>query len=288
MHALPRWVYWILEPDTSGRQTKVPYRAPGRKASSTNPASWLDLKHALQGAHLFAGLGFMLGDGLSGVDLDHVRDLQTGAIVAWAARVIAALDTYTELSPSGTGYHLFFRGHKPPGRCNLRFAAGDAFEIYDTARFLTVTGQHVGGTPRELRDIPLVELERVCREMMARLPAKPPAPIPAPTAAAPVHLEDDELLRRMFASRNGDAIARLYHGDFSAFGSQSDADVRLCGLLAFWTGRDVARIDRFFRASGLMRDKWDSRRGDTTYGAATIAMACANCTVTFGGATRGR
>ena len=226
----------------------------------------------------------MLGDGLTGVDLDHVRDPHTGAIIPWAKRVISALNSYTELSPSGTGYHIFFLGAKPRGRCNLRFTDdGTAFEIYDRGRFFTVTGQHVEGTPRELREIPLVELEHVCAEMLARLPQKPPAPVAAPTSAAPVTLEDSELLRRMFAARNGPAVARLYHGDFSDFCSQSDADVRLCGMLAFWTGRDTAQMDRLFRASGLMRDKWDSRRGASTYGATTIARACANCTVTFGG-----
>jgi primase-polymerase (primpol)-like protein len=172
--------------------------------------------------------------------------------------------------------------------CNIRFADKTAFEIYDTARFVTVTGQHVGGTPRDLREIPLVELERVCAEMMARLPVKPPATIAAPTAAAPITLDDQDVLRRMFASRNGAQLARLYHGQHG-YASQSDADIRLAGALAFWTGRNAAQMDRLFRASGLMRTKWDSRRGETTYGAATITTACANCTVTVSrGRGRGR
>jgi putative DNA primase/helicase len=283
LQARDRWVLWRSEPDANGRPTKVPYQPRGRRASSTNPGTWTTWKHAGREVHRFDGLGFVLGDSVAAVDLDHVRHPQTGAIVAWAARVIAALDTYTELSPSGTGFHLFFLGRKPPGRCNLRFDDGTAFECYETARFLTVTGQHVGGTPLELREIPLADLERVCAEMMARLPTRP-VPIAPHSAALPITLDDRAVLERMFASRNGAQLARLYHGQHG-YASQSDADMRLAGALAFWTGRDVSQIDRLFRASGLMRDKWNARRGETTYGAATIATACANCTVTV---SRGR
>lgn len=283
MQSRDRWVLWRIEPDASGRATKVPYSVSGRRASSTNPATWVRWKHARGEAHRFDGMGFVLGDGVVGVDLDHVRDPQTGAVEPWAARVIAQIDTYAELSPSGTGFHLFFLGRKPPGRCNLRFDDGTAFECYDRERFFTVTGQHVGGTPRELREIPLGQIERVFAEMMARLPARPPAPIAQRNVAAPITLDDQDVLRRMFASRNGAQLARLYHGQHG-YASQSDADMRLAGALAFWTGRDAPQIDRLFRASGLMRDKWNTRRGESTYGAATIAMACANCTTTFGGA----
>jgi putative DNA primase/helicase len=238
-------------------------------------------------AYRFEGVGFVLGDGVAAIDLDHVRDPQTGSVNPWAARVVTQLDTYTEISPSGSGFHLFFLGRKPPGRCNIRFVDKTAFEIYDRDRFLTVTGQHVGATPRDLREISLGELERVGAEMMARLPTKAPAHAAQHATAAPISLADQDVLRRMFASRNGDVLARLYHGQHG-FASQSDADMRLCGALAFWTGRDPAQMDRLFRASGLMRDKWNTRRGESTYGAATIATACANCTVTFGGAAHGR
>jgi primase-polymerase (primpol)-like protein len=223
------------------------------------------------------------------VDLDHVRDVASGAVKRWALDTIACLHSYTEISPSGTGFHVFIRGRKPPGRCNIRFDSGEAFEIYDHARFLTVTGAHVAGTPLEVRAIADDVLASVVDAMLAKLPArpKPPPPIAPRDLGNAGGLDDDELLRRMFAGRNGAAAARLYHGDFSAFASQSDADLRLCGLLAFWTGRDRRQMDRLFRASGLMRQKWDTRRGDSTYGAVTIAKACGNCSTTYGSANGG-
>ena len=61
------------------------------------------------------------------------------------------------------------------------------------------------------------------------------------------------------------------NGDTSAYdGDDSRADIALCNMLAFWTGRDAARMDRIFRASGLMREKWDRPTSGSTYGAITI------------------
>jgi putative DNA primase/helicase len=47
----------------------------------------------------------------------------------------------------------------------------------------------------------------------------------------------------------------------------------LASILAFWTQCDPLRMDGLFRRSGLMRDKWDTSRGASTYGAQTIEKA---------------
>ncbi len=83
----------------------------------------------------------------------------------------------------------------------------------------------------------------------------------------------------MRASRKGDEIGALLDGDASAQGGDhSAADMALCSYLAFWCAGDEARMDRIFRSSGLMRPKWDSRRGGSTYGAQTISRALRNAT----------
>ena len=68
-------------------------------------------------------------------------------------------------------------------------------------------------------------------------------------------------------------LGRLHDG----YSSQSEADMALCSHLAFWTEKDPAQIDRLFRQSGLMRDKWDRPQAGTTYGAITIQKAIDNC-----------
>lgn len=94
---------------------------------------------------------------------------------------------------------------------------------------------------------------------------------------------DDEMqLARMFGSKNGDKIKRLWNGEWTDdYASQSEADSALCFHLAYWLGKDPARMDRLFRNSGLMREKWDSPRGESTYGKECLANACATVTDTY-------
>ena len=75
--------------------------------------------------------------------------------------------------------------------------------------------------------------------------------------------DDGALLERMFAAINGAPILALWRGDTSSHGDDdSAADLALCSHLAFWTGGDAGRVDGMFRHSGLMRPKWDERRGE--------------------------
>lgn len=95
----------------------------------------------------------------------------------------------------------------------------------------------------------------------------------------PIDLPDQELIERAMNAKNGANFARLWGGDISGYPSHSEADEALCGLLAFWWGRDAAAIDRLFRQSGLYRaEKWE--RED--YRGRTIAFAIEHTTVTYG------
>jgi putative DNA primase/helicase len=61
-------------------------------------------------------------------------------------------------------------------------------------------------------------------------------------------------------------------GDDRDYPSPSEADLALCDILAFYT-QNSAQIDRIFRRSGLLREKWDESRGESTYGGMTIQKA---------------
>lgn len=69
--------------------------------------------------------------------------------------------------------------------------------------------------------------------------------------------------------------------DFSAYASQSEADMAFCNMLAFWCGCDTDKMDSIFRQSGLMRDKWDRKQSGTTYGIITLQKAVSGCTQTY-------
>lgn len=139
---LPQWVLWRYE-RRADKRTKVPFIADrsGRRASSTNPNTWRPWSVAVVLAKpCETGLGFVFkaGGGYVGIDLDHARDPVTGVIEPWAADLVRRLDGYAELSPSGTGIHIIVRGVLPDGRRRK-----GQIEMYDRARFFTVTGQVV-------------------------------------------------------------------------------------------------------------------------------------------------
>lgn len=95
-------------------------------------------------------------------------------------------------------------------------------------------------------------------------------------------LEDWELIAKAQAAGDGWKFVRLFHnGDWEGLGypSQSEADLALCVMLAFWTGRDPIRMDRLFRQSALFRDKWDKKHASNgwTYGQMTIRKAIERC-----------
>jgi hypothetical protein len=155
-------------------------------------------------------------------------------------------------------------------------------EIYESQRFFTVTGERLTETPATIHGRQKA-LTALYRELF---PEEQPAPAPRATAApasADVPQDDQELLNRMFAARNGAAIRALWNGNLGSYNDdESSADLALCNHLAFWTGCDAQRMDRMFRQSGLMRPKWDKRARQgrpTAHG--TIARAIAKTTQVY-------
>lgn len=90
------------------------------------------------------------------VDLDDVRDPETGEITEPARRIIERLDAFGEVSISGRGIHLFVRASLPPamGKFIEPLDPEDPslgqIELYDHGRFAALTGEHVEGTPFEV------------------------------------------------------------------------------------------------------------------------------------------
>lgn len=276
-----RAVLWNHEV-RDGKPTKVPYtpHRPADRASVSDPSTWGVFAEAItaQEDGKADGLGIVLGDGLVGIDLDKCRDPQTGAIDAEALAIIREIDSYTEVSPSGSGVHILLHGALPSGGRRT-----GKIEIYADGRYFTVTGHHVTGTPQtiEKRSTQLAELHARIFPKNGNGNGQP-----APRAASVVSCDDETLLARARRAKNGDTFTRLWAGDWSGHPSQSEADLALCDSLAFWTGGDAARVDSLFRQSGLMREKWDKRHGAATYGETTVAKAVADCEDVYAGPTK--
>ena len=150
-----RWAPWRAEWNAKkGKYDKIPHRPdrPEFGISTSRPKQWARFPLAWsayeRGGGRFAGVGYCLTEphGVVGVDLDNC--IVDGVPAAWAAAVLAELGSYAEVSPSGKGYRVFGLGEIPHDWNNHDVG----IEVYagHEARFLTVTGAHVPGTPAEL------------------------------------------------------------------------------------------------------------------------------------------
>lgn len=271
LKAIPHWVLWRLE-ERDGKPTKTPYQANGQIAKVNDPATWTSFDEALAAyqAGGFSGVGIVLtdDDDLVGTDLDKCLNLDTGELEPTAAAIVAALPTYCEVSPSGRGLRLFGFGKLPTGGRRK-----GKVELYDTGRYLTVTGHQFNGHA-VLANI-TAELATVHARVFGKATASKPVDA-KPSPAGALNLDDATLLDKIRASKQGALFDRLWRGDTSGNGSDhSSADMALCNLLAFWTDGDAARMDRLFRQSSLMREKWDKPHfaDGRTYGQATLDKA---------------
>ncbi len=143
LRALPQWVVWRYQ-ERDGKRTKIPHKAVGwGLASSIDPTTWATYEQAVEACrrHRHDGIGFVFSpdDPFTGIDLDNCRDPETGELAPWAAEILALFPgAYAEASPSGTGAHVITRGAAPHN--GKRAYQGGAVEVYDRARFFTITG----------------------------------------------------------------------------------------------------------------------------------------------------
>ena len=256
LKALQQWVCWV----GADKIPKNPYT--GRNAKSNDSSTWSSFAKACDACneYHFDGLGFMFGNGYFGVDLDHCADK-----VDFCDEFVETLKSYAEYSKSGDGIHIICKGELPSGarrRGNV--------EMYSEGRYFICTGNLYG----KYRDI------AECTESIKILHSKYlPSVVPkAMSSFEMINLDDQEVINIARNSKSGRLFNMLYSGDWQGvYASQSEADLAFCNQLAFWTQKNQDQMDRIFRSSGLMREKWDSKRNGKTYGSITINKACIAC-----------
>lgn len=268
------WCVWKREM-RGGQKTKIPYNPmTGERAESDNPATFgsFDLADERYLTEDYDGVGIRLSGGYSAVDIDHC--VQDGVISDLALSIINELQSYTEFSPSKEGLRIIFKTHGFQYDSQKYYMKNphNGVEVYisgATNRFVTITGNTLYDYP--VRDI-TKELPSVLDAHMVR-PAKKSAD-KQPSPEPPVSLTDEQIIAK--ASNNPKFYSLFHDGNLTDYnGDASSADLALCNILAFWTGRNEAQMDSIFRQSALYRpDKWGAR---ADYRSMTIGKAIADC-----------
>jgi primase-polymerase (primpol)-like protein len=128
-------------------------------SSSTDPSTWRGYEDTLiawrKNEWSFTGIGrvITLEEDYVGVDLDKCLDPETGELSPWAAGILERLDSYSEISPSGTGVKIWVKASSI-----VRAHVKPSLEIYPRGRYFTVTGVTLRGSEIAERDDVLAEI----------------------------------------------------------------------------------------------------------------------------------
>jgi hypothetical protein len=277
LKALSQWVVWryFWKDGKNGKPGKwdkpLLNSHTGNAASHSSAKTWSAYQAALDAYHFdganLDGIGFVFqkDNGLVGIDLDDCRDPITGVIEDWALEAIRLFDTYTEISTSGTGVHLICKGTLPGQGVKTKHA-----EMYNHVRYFCVTGNVLEGTPGTIETPDPAVITDIYQRLRATQAGRNQRAQPSNNGTSPSPtLDDDTIIQKALGARNSQKFATLWAGEFGDYPSQSEADQALCRALVFWT-EDPEQIDRIFRRSGLMRNKWNEH---PTYAKWTITKA---------------
>ena len=274
------WVnYSIVQ--SGNRKTKIPFSPITRKnASSMKPSDWSTYEEAKKVNEKQVGI-VCTGDNKLFIDIDHclngltIEHEEKHKIV----ELIIAADTYTEISPSATGLHLYLG---LTGPLELEANRSGNFEAYTGGRYFTVTQNPY----KEVKDVRTITPEEAI-ELLSLLgyPWGKQETLVADvsdntkqegTNKKNETISDDLVLSKMFASSTGKKIKALYDGDTSEYKNDlSSADMALLSYLAFWTGRDANAMETIWMESQLGKREKTQTRED--YRRRSINAAIKNC-----------
>jgi putative DNA primase/helicase len=245
------WCLWRRE-ESNGRPTKIPYQTNRYHARSNDPMTWAtfeDVCSAVAGQDEFH-LGIFADGSHTFLDLDKCIG-PDGTIERWAQAALLRASSYAEVSPSGSGLHIFLAG------AVAKASKINGCEIYSTARFFTVTGKHIPSTPLTVNALSADQLEELRDDIAqnqlrpydckTREPRTSSGSLVAPKLLS--HSERETKLERGLSSDLSE-----YHGDRSA------AVHGVLQLLARKHQGNREAMDEEFCASQLCADwgsKWD-------------------------------
>jgi hypothetical protein len=273
----PQFVNWTLvQREGQSKPDKIPVGVDGRAIDHTAPASWLSYDAAVATGQRVA---FVLteNDPYVFIDLDNCRDPMSGM---WSPDALQIMSLFPgalmEISQSGRGVHII-------GTCDQRVMEGKRKkwegdkEVYTWGRFVALTGTGLQGDPRVDLTAPLA----------VWVPNKPDLSSYGIPETGPVpewngETDDVALIGHAMSARGGISVQFGQHASFRDLWTgnatalqkfypsynqtdpfdRSAADAALVMHLGFWTGKDMARTERLWRAAPLTQGRGKLDRQD--------------------------
>jgi hypothetical protein len=247
---LPATGWGICRRKADGTLDKAPRNPKGTRISTAKPEQWATraaAEAAMQPGDVLSYRVNGQDDNIVPIDLD--KCVKDGKLNAQARELVAVLDSYTELSASGTGLHILCRGNAPAEVANHEHGV----EVYTgtTARHIALTGNHLPGTPETVRTVP----DSVLADIVARYgKAKGEGTTP------PVMLPDLVDVAGLLDGLNlpDYALAALNAGDF---GNDRSARLQAVAAALFEAGLNAAQVLSVLvdnvHAMGIAGEHWE-------------------------------
>lgn len=260
MKALPNWCVLKIYKDKATGTTKKfivnPNNPQGGWAKHNDPSNWTTFDKAMEYARKNngAGLSFAIkGSGFNAFDLDHCYDKETKTYNETAKKFLADLpNSYAERSVSGTGLHIFTKGSVCENGKYNEARGGAAVEVFETWGFVSMTGNVVDEQHKNLVDLP----DEVKKSIQTEIGEKKVYQAPAQNRNQFHNYarSDSEVIDVIRKSKKADEFNSLMNGALLC-GDHSDTDIKLMGILAYFTNGNVQQMKSIFKQSKLYREK---------------------------------
>ncbi len=273
LKGVPVWINWNYE-NIEGKQTKVPYAYNGKKTGTTDyyQKDWCDYATAkvqvddnsADGIGLTINEFNNIGKSLVVIDIDH-RSKEDFIV----QDVISLMDTYTEISPSGAGFHLLFivdtaklpadlkdKYYMKNTHLNIECYIGGITNRYMTFTENVLINKDIEERTQQLMQflntymIKNIDYSNVSEEAKADIVVNNNVPT-----------NNQVILNIIKKSNQWTKFAKLfYDGDISDYNEDdSSADMALADILAYYIGNDVERIAVIMKQSALYRVKYERK-----------------------------
>lgn len=216
--------------------TQISVHAPGHSfGAAVAAANRIGLDGMRNG-----GLTFVLRQryNFSWIDLDDKpTDPASASDIAGHQAILAATQSYSEVTPSGRGVHIIVKGSIPSG---MRYGK---VEIYSDARHMTCSGHHIPGFPAVIND---------AQDFLTRAYQARQAQMPMSYADEPETETDEVIWNRAMNACNGAKFRILSSANWHTlpYPSASEAEFAWLSIVAFYS-RNNAQVMRLFRYTEL-------------------------------------